>query len=333
MSLAKVAKKGSYLEAVEADLMDQPAVQAWLQTDPNYVAPKRIEHLRRLSSRAYVGRMLGVGKNGSSVIAKRCDMASGLTERMFYEDVLPQLSMSKLEYYGSFVENGEHLWLFLEDAGGRKFSFSNPGDRQAAVLWLASFHTSGARLIKPDMLIERHPAYYLNRLTSAKRVQASHINNPILSATDRQTLANGLDQMAATINSWDKIEALYDRLPHSVIHGDFKTKNINLRVDNNRTSIFPFDWENGGWGIPGVDMWKLDEAEYLQAVNGHWPQADIHTIREIKYLGTIFRAIDGFFWEVKSLDYADEPNVRVRVIDRLFRYRFHMAGAMQALNI
>ena len=94
-----------------------------------------------------------------------------------------------------------------------------------------------------------------------------------------------------------------------------------------------FDWEKGGWDIPGVNMWKLDEAEYLQAVNGHWPQADIHTIREIKYLGTIFRAIDGFFWEVKSLDYADEPNVRVRVIDRLFRYRFHMAGAMQALNI
>ena len=170
MSLSKVGKKTNYLEAIESDLLQQPAVQVWLQISPEYAAPRRVEHLRHLSSSAFVCRMLGVGKNGGSVIAKRCDMVSGQTERMFYEEVLPQLTMSKLEYYGSFQEGDEYLWLFLEDAGGRRFSFSNEEDRHAAVKWLADLHTSSLQLQKPAGLVERGPDYYIERLHTAQSI-------------------------------------------------------------------------------------------------------------------------------------------------------------------
>src|SRR5256885_11766358 len=44
---------------------------------------------------------------------------TGLVERTVYEEILPRLTVPSLRHYGSLDEpDGEHCWLFMEDATG-----------------------------------------------------------------------------------------------------------------------------------------------------------------------------------------------------------------------
>jgi hypothetical protein len=333
MGTAKVKKRAAYLEAIESNILEQPAVKVWLQINPNNELPTRIETLRRwASSKPFVCRMLGIGAESTSVIAKRCKLAAGLREKLFYEEILPQLGMSSLKYYGSYQEEDEHLWLFLENAGDQQFSFHKPNDCRAAVEWLMNLHTSSARQGKPSKLIERGPAYYYERLTTAKKILRPHVDRDIFSMSARQTLADTLDLINSIASNWDSIASLYERLPHCVIHGDFKSKNIHLRSDQQQTSVLVFDWEYAGWGIPGIDMWRLDEDQYLAAVKNHWPQTDITTIHELKLLGSIFRFIDSYFWEVQRLHHPVYPISKLKLEQNLSIFNLQMADALQMLN-
>jgi hypothetical protein len=334
MSLAKVGKKVSYLEAIESDLSEHSVVKAWLKINPDHAMPNRVEHIRRLtSSKSFICRLPGVGKGGSSVIAKRCPMAPGLVEKFVYEDVLPRLPVSQLEYYGSYQEGGEFVWLFMEDALGRRFTFSNVGDRRAAVKWLATFHTSSSRLGKPTNIKEKTPAYYLSRLQSVQNTFRTNIDDRAFSEVEKKTLMDALTKSETIASSYNEIQVLYDRLPHCFTHGDFKKKNIHIRGDQEQNDIFVFDWESVGWGIPGIDMWKLDEGEYRHCVCEHWPQIDSDMILDIKHLGTIFRAIDAFYWEAESLHYKNDIVFKNRVFARLAVTGSRMGNAMQMLKI
>jgi hypothetical protein len=333
MGSAKIKKRAAYLEAIESNIQEQPAVKVWLKISPGNSPPKRIETLRRwASSKPFVCRMLGIGAESTSVIAKRCKLAAGLREKMFYEEILPQLGMSGLKYYGSAQEKDEYLWLFLEDAGGQQFSFHKPDDRRAAVAWLTNLHTSSARQGKPSNLIERGPAYYHERLTTAQDTLRLHADRDIFSATEQKIMNEALVLIGSASSNWESITLLYECLPHCVIHGDFKSKNIHLRSDPQQTSVLVFDWEYAGWGIPGIDMWRLDEDEYLNAVKDHWPQTDTNTIRELKLLGSIFRFIDSYFWEVQRLHHPIHPISKLKLEQNLSLFNVQMADSLQKLD-
>jgi hypothetical protein len=333
MNSAEVKARAPYLEAIESDILQQPAVKIWLQINRDNRPPRRVETLRRwASTKPFVCRMLGTNAAGTAVIAKRCKLAGGLREKLFYEKILPQLGMSGLKYYGSFQEGEEYLWLFLEDAGGRQFSFHKPDDRRAAVEWLTKLHTSSSILGKPPNLIERGPAYYHERLAEAQRTISEHVDRDVFSAQERHALAGALKLLGSTASSWNSITSLYEHLPHCVIHGDFKSKNIHLRLDQEQTHVFVFDWEYAGWGIPGVDMWRLDEDEYLLAVKDHWPQIDVATICELKIVGSIFRFIDSYFWEIQRLHHAIHPISKLKLEQNLSLFNVQMADALKKLD-
>jgi len=333
MGSPKVGKDCAYLEAIESNILEQPAVKVWLKINPNYAPPSRVEHLRRWASpKPFVCRMLGIETASHAVIAKRCKLTAGLQEKRFYEEILPQLPMPSLKYYGSFQEGDEHLWLFLEDAGGRQFSFHKPEDRKIAVQWLINLHTHSARLGKPSRLIERGPAYYLERLTNVQSTLELHADRDVFSAAERQVLAASLDLLDSTASIWESISALYERLPQCVIHGDFKSKNIHLRSDQQQASIFVFDWEYAGWGTPGIDMWRLDEEEYLLAIRPYWPHVDISTVREMQNLGSVFRSVDSYFWETRRLNHPIHATAKIKLNENLSLFNVQMADALQTFS-
>src|SRR2546422_6792929 len=99
------------------NLLAHRAVGAWSQLRPERVEPEDIEILK-LRNKSAVFRLVGVGPDGSAVIAKRCLRPAGLVERIIYQRLLGRQLVPALRWYG-FVEEpgGAHSWLFLEDAG------------------------------------------------------------------------------------------------------------------------------------------------------------------------------------------------------------------------
>src|SRR5438094_1019393 len=144
-------------------LREHPAVQAWRELQPRRVEPESIETLQHRNKSA-IYRLEGVGPGGSAVIAKRCRQVTALVERAIYEDILPHLPIPSLHYYGFVEEEGPFCWLFLEDAGGEKYS---PSIREHCVLagrWLGRMHTSAARIAAAARLPDRGPSHYLEPL-------------------------------------------------------------------------------------------------------------------------------------------------------------------------
>src|SRR6266567_6217528 len=67
-------------EILPDNQLDHRAVRAWATLKPPRVKPDAIETLR-LKNKSAVYRLVGVGDDGSSVIAKRCRAATASVER------------------------------------------------------------------------------------------------------------------------------------------------------------------------------------------------------------------------------------------------------------
>src|SRR5882724_1426694 len=95
---ARLMSKAVINEILPDDLRQHRAVKAWEGITARQVAPERIEILK-LKNKSAVYRLVGVGLDGSSVIAKRCRRATAGIERRIYEEFLPRLPLPRLEYY------------------------------------------------------------------------------------------------------------------------------------------------------------------------------------------------------------------------------------------
>src|ERR1043166_2396831 len=89
-----------------ADVAGHPAFKAWSALAPARTPPERIDVLRRKKKSA-VYRLAGAGPGGSAVVAKRSRPESAAVERTIYAEILPQLALRSLEYYGSVEERSE----------------------------------------------------------------------------------------------------------------------------------------------------------------------------------------------------------------------------------
>src|SRR5258705_396814 len=70
------------------EFAEHPAIKAWKQLEPASLEPDCIATLEE-EEKSGVYRLGGLGRHGSSVIAKRCRRETGLIERTIYEHVLP----------------------------------------------------------------------------------------------------------------------------------------------------------------------------------------------------------------------------------------------------
>src|SRR5437867_2073874 len=90
-------------ETLPERLSEHRAVKAWAALNPERVEPKEIEILK-LKNKSAVYRLVGVGEEGSSIVAKRCRAVTASVERMIYEEFLPLLPLPSLRYYGHLDE-------------------------------------------------------------------------------------------------------------------------------------------------------------------------------------------------------------------------------------
>jgi aminoglycoside phosphotransferase (APT) family kinase protein len=316
-------------------LADHPAARAWREIQPGHAAPPLpargaaadrqcpqgtwgepdgIDTLQEVK-KAAVYRLKGVGPGGAAVIAKRCRTTTAALERTIYEDVLPHLPVTALRYYGCTRQDGEFCWLFLEDAGRERYSPYRKEHCALAGRWLGLLHTSAARLASAARLPDRGPGHYLEHLRSARHMILRNLGNPALSGDDLTVLQAIVAQCDLLEARWSQVETWCEGIPSTLVHGDFRPKNVHVRRDHDGTALLPMDWETAGWGVPAPDLARVDLRAYWTVVRECWPTLDLPAIKRLANLGTLFCRLAAMNWDSMSLksDWLDWPMASIRV--------------------
>lgn len=275
-----------------------PAVRAWLQLDGNRSLPGAIQRIRGMDAHTAVFRLVGIGSNNRAVIAKKAELSKCITECYIYENALAYLSGKNLRCYG-YVETADRdCWMFMEDVGGSRFSFRNDRHASLATNWLAELHTVVPKL---EGLADRGLEYYRSRLIHARRMIVSNWHNPALRDPDRVLLKSILANFEYILRRWESIAAVYDRMPKGLIHADFKAPNLRIGNDPAGDRLLVFDWEDAGWGLPGIDMWRLNPADYWIQVRKQWTGISFETITQLSKLGKLLWCFNAIAWQAESL--------------------------------
>jgi aminoglycoside phosphotransferase (APT) family kinase protein len=290
------------------------AARAWQETQPGRGEPERIDTLQ-VEKKAAVYRLHGVGPGGSAVIAKWCRTTIAAIERTVYEDILPHVPVTALHYYGSAPQDDEFCWLFLEDAGEEHYSPYSKEHGALAGRWLGLMHTSAARIAAAARLPDRGPSHYLEHLRSARHAVQRNLANPALTGDDVTVLQAIVAQCDLLESRWSRVETCCEGLPSTLVHGDFRPKNVHVRTDQAGLTLFPLDWETAGWGVPAPDLVGVDLGAYWTVVRECWPTLDLQAIQRLANLGTLFRRLAAMNWESASLksDWLDRPMASMRV--------------------
>jgi aminoglycoside phosphotransferase (APT) family kinase protein len=250
----------------------------------------------------------------ASVFAKRCDAASCEVERMCYEEIVPRLALSSPTYYGSVEEPDGTCWVFLEDVGRERFSAHDPTHRALASRWIGRLHRMGAQVEAARRLPDAGPNRYLRHLRDGRDRIRQNLENPALTAEERQLLLEVLATLDRVEARWDAIPRACEGLPETVVHGDFRPKNVRIREEPTGPVLYPMDWELAGWGVPVVDLapargaddtLQVDPELYADILRGHGPALDRRDVERMSLIGFLLRKLAGIDWETLSLHHED----------------------------
>ena len=292
---------------IRTDLAEHPAVAfwralgQWRDKEPEALTILK-ERRRKEKAKSAVYRIEGVGPEGASVIAKRCRRATAAIERTIYQDILPHLPISTLNYFGSVKEpNSEYCWLFLEDAGGEIYSPHIREHRAAAAKWLGLMHVSAAQVTAASSLPDRSPAHYAGHLERAQDTILQSLNKLTLDKDDLTVLDSIVSLLIIVQARWQEVERLCDRIPRTLVHCDFVPKNVRIRNGSNRAVLLPLDWESAGWGVPADDIQELEVPLYGSVVRDAWPDVDLEDVQQLADLGKVFRCLAAISWDSSRL--------------------------------
>jgi hypothetical protein len=326
---------------VSSDLNQHPAVRAWNALEGGGEVPDCIEVLQEVK-KARLYRLLGVGFEGSAVIAKQSRTGRAAIERTIYTQVLPHVPVPSLRYYGVTEEEGEFSWLFLEDAGKEAYSSALNEHRTLAAHWLGLLHTFSERTAPRPDLPERGPAHYLGELRGACDALARIQSRPGVTSNGMSVLRAADSQLETLETRWNQIEQFCEQMPKTVVHGDLAEKNVRLLGRDNRVDLLVYDWEIAGWGPPAIDLAQHtlnsitpDIPTYHSVIRSRWPHLSMPILGHLASIGTIFRLLDGIYWEVYYITKRENraiPEQYIRwTIDELSLYRDLMNDALQAV--
>ena len=323
-------------------LEDHPAIQAWRALRPECREIASLEILQE-TNKSGVYRIGGAGIGGSAVIAKQYRYENTFAERIVYEQVLPQLPLTRLHYYGFLPSEGQWHWIFVEDAGRDRYSPGSSEQRLAAARWLGVLHTSAARVAGASGLPDRGPNHYRARLQSARMVIARVLAELPLEGNDRDILESLVAQCDRLRMHWVRIERACTSAPRTLVHGDFVRKNVPVRPGSTGPVLLPLDWEHAGWGLPTIDLVTANVARvtddpvalsaspemgvYRSVVGEFWPRYGDDYLTVLTILGTIFRLIDSVKWACEGL--AGDRALRVLPLS-VSQFRFYLDGLAKA---
>ena len=296
--------------ARRSNVMAHPAAEAWCQlhsnAEPLQVLPLKV---RRQKNRIY--RLEIAGR--PAIVAKRCGRRGGLVEREVNEHILPRAAVSSLGYHGYVEEpDGEHCWIFMDLATGHSYSRLSRGHRAEAARWLGRLHSSVADVPVNGVLPDAGPGRYRDILQATCAFVSQHLTNPVLTADDVGGLEGLHAHLSDVATHWNRMDALCEGMPRTLVHGDFNAKNLLMRSDNGHSTVLVFDWEEAGWGIPAADLAQQsllsnrlsvnpDLSTYYSTIRNRWPDASVATVQRLADCGSAFRALAGISWEVLNL--------------------------------
>ena len=300
-------------KAIRSDhVAEHPAFRAWARVHGSQAAPTKIEVLKQTKRKTMVCRLSGSGTEMENVIAKRSFRHYIGVERIIYAEILPSLPVTSLRYYGSTEDDDPNYeWLFIEDANGRAYTSRLKAHRIAAGLWLGIMHTSSASHV--DMLSrlpERGPGHYLEALRFARQWIERSLNLE-LELEDLDSLQMIISDFDRLEGQWSELLEFCDKLPLSLVHGDFKERNIRIRAaahDRGVPILVAFDWAEAGRGVPPVDILgrfghgvsrssEPDIYTYWSVARKLWTLPSMETMKRFETVGKTFRAISAFAWE------------------------------------
>jgi len=202
---------------------------------------------------------------------------SGVTyEADVYRQVLDRLPLSRLTWYGSFLDRTtDNTWLFVEYAANSVplHEATDPAAMSLAAGWIGSFHAANeSRLWDASLaFLNRYDAAYY-RGWSRRTVAYAH---PLLDQFPWLTaLCERFESYATQLESW----------PQAVLHGEYYPQNLLYRD----AQVYPVDWESAAIGLGEIDLASLTERWPAETVaqcerayrDARWPDGTPETFEK-----------------------------------------------------
>jgi hypothetical protein len=285
-----------------------PATRAWCKLTKHEVVPERVEVIqeagRGTNDQPSVYRLTGIGPGGTNVIAKRCNSAAACIEWSTYQNVLSQLPVSVVGYYGLIADvDQQFCWLLLEDAGEDPYLLEDEEHRILAGGWLGAMNVSAQQLPAAARLPDRGPNFYLERLLASRETIRKILQGSSFSPRDAAVLNGVISHCDALEKRWNGIERFCNRMPQTLVHGDLLVQNARVRRGAAGNSLMILDWEAAGWGIPAADLVQFvgkslspDLRTYYSVVCSSWPSFGLTHLQTLTEVGRLFRLINSLDW-------------------------------------
>lgn len=317
-----------------SEVDQHPAALAWKRLC-GARAPQAIEVLQK-QRKSEIYRLLAGIPGEDPIIAKRCVTRTGRLERVIYEEILPQLPVSRLHYYGSLQECDSYMWLFLEDAGKTHFSAADPSHRVLGAHWLGTLHRFAGQTGAAELLPERDMAYYLELLQRAREIIVKNLVNAMMTPAYIEILERVLTQLDTLEAAWSKVLKACEDVPRTLAHGDFRPKNVHIKQTPSGDAFYALDWEMAGWGNPLVDLApsrgfssdpQVDMPIYISMMQETWTDLDESTLPYFVQVGGIFRRLAAIYWSCLEMSphWVDGP---VKDMDTFHRELSHAMGTV-----
>jgi len=310
-------------------LVDRRLLNAWHEAGHGHLRPTRIEVLKR-KGKSTVYRLHGTDGGRSTLIAKRCRAATAGLERLIHEEVLARLPVRTLRCHGCSPEpDGEHAWLFLEDAGSDLYSPMNASDRALAGRWLGMTHALSLTDAERALLPDRGPSYYLSLLRLSRASLLARASSPDLNRAEARLLKRLVLDLDRAEARWPLVEAIARDWPGALVHGDFAAKNLRVRPAATPV-LLVLDWEMAGWGLPAADLAQSlgkcaspDLENYRSSLGRATAAPGPGELRRLAEVGALLRLVHKISWEIQSMEDA---------LCVLALYEPQMRGAVHALQ-
>jgi hypothetical protein len=186
---------------------------------------------------------------GSSRLPKDGVESRRLREVHIYRDLLAGTGLGTPEYHGSLLDEcGGRLWLLLELVDGVQLRECDFEAWIAAAAWLARLHGHfagrAAELDRSPLLIRHDEDYFCSRAEEAVR--------------DLRQFSGGAQRrLADLLVGYEELAATMARQPRTLVHGNYRPKNVVIQQASGGTRVAPVDWEVAAIGSPLYDLGHL----------------------------------------------------------------------------
>jgi aminoglycoside phosphotransferase (APT) family kinase protein len=116
---------------------------------------------------------------------------------------------------------------------------------------------------------------------------------------------------------WDEVDEWCAEIPPTLVHGDFRPKNVHIVDDGRRVRLLAMDWETAGWGAPAADLASvrglggesIGVTTYLSVVRESWPGLRLRALLRTVEAGKLFRRVAAIDWCSANLSFRRQKSM------------------------